>query len=158
MNRQTLLLTTAAYSNLFVFGALTNNINQFGELRRFGTGPDGNLYGSALNGGPFGDGTIFKLTPAGAFTVVAWFDGLTGDRVSARAGTGWQSLRHDRCGRFRQCRHHLPLRHLAPADDAGVDEIQPASGHQPRFLPSPVSSVSGRNYQMQAATNLITPN
>ncbi len=33
-------------------------------------GSDGNLYGTTLNGGKANDGTIYKITPAGAFTIL----------------------------------------------------------------------------------------
>jgi uncharacterized repeat protein (TIGR03803 family) len=36
-------------------------------------GSDGNFYGTTLNGGQFGNGALFKLTPAGAVTVLYSF-------------------------------------------------------------------------------------
>jgi len=33
-------------------------------------GPDGNLYGSSVQGGSEGQGAIFKMTPAGALTTI----------------------------------------------------------------------------------------
>ncbi len=43
-------------------------------------GADGNFYGTTTGGGPFNNGTIFKLTPAGALTTVYSFSG---------GGDGW---------------------------------------------------------------------
>lgn len=40
-------------------------------------GTDGNFYGTAYNGGKYGFGTIFKITPAGVFTVLYHFTGGT---------------------------------------------------------------------------------
>ncbi|MFZ0805785.1 MAG: choice-of-anchor tandem repeat GloVer-containing protein, partial [Candidatus Sulfotelmatobacter sp.] len=42
-------------------------------------GSDGNFYGTTAVGGAFGAGSVFKITPAGAFTTVASFDGSNGD-------------------------------------------------------------------------------
>lgn len=36
-------------------------------------GSDGNFYGTASEGGAFGYGTVFKLTPAGVLTTLAEF-------------------------------------------------------------------------------------
>src|SRR5262249_47502346 len=42
--------------------------------------PDGNFYGTTTLGGtwPFGDGTIFRMTPAGVVTVIHSFTGKDG--------------------------------------------------------------------------------
>ncbi len=39
---------------------------------------DGNFYGVMESGGPWGYGTVFKMTPAGAFTTLATFNGTNG--------------------------------------------------------------------------------
>jgi uncharacterized repeat protein (TIGR03803 family) len=39
---------------------------------------DGNWYGSTSDGGSFGDGTLFRLTPNAAFTTISQFDGYNG--------------------------------------------------------------------------------
>jgi uncharacterized repeat protein (TIGR03803 family) len=41
-------------------------------------GRDGNLYGTALAGGTFAMGTVFKMTPAGVLTTIYNFSGLDG--------------------------------------------------------------------------------
>ncbi len=41
-------------------------------------GSDGNLYGTAVEGGNDGDGTVFKLTTDGALTILLSFDSLNG--------------------------------------------------------------------------------
>jgi uncharacterized repeat protein (TIGR03803 family) len=42
-------------------------------------GSDGNFYGTTALGGFFGQGTLFRITPAGAVTVLHSFSGLLGD-------------------------------------------------------------------------------
>jgi uncharacterized repeat protein (TIGR03803 family) len=46
----------------------------------------GNLYGTTQAGGASGDGTIFKVTPAGIETVLHSFSGANGDGASPVAG------------------------------------------------------------------------
>lgn len=41
-------------------------------------GADGNFYGTTTYGGDYNNGTIFRLTPAGNFTLLASFDGTNG--------------------------------------------------------------------------------
>jgi uncharacterized repeat protein (TIGR03803 family) len=41
-------------------------------------GFDGNLYGTAIHGGTYGYGTVFKITPGGALTTLHSFDGTDG--------------------------------------------------------------------------------
>lgn len=48
------------------------------EARLF-AGTDGNFYGTTTSGGKFGEGTIFKITPAGAETVVYSFGASPSD-------------------------------------------------------------------------------
>jgi uncharacterized repeat protein (TIGR03803 family) len=43
---------------------------------------DGNFYGATSAGGDYGDGTIFKMTPTGAITVLHSFDGTDGKSPS----------------------------------------------------------------------------
>src|SRR5580692_9600158 len=38
-------------------------------------GPDHNFYGTCSLGGAYGSGTLFKITPAGAFTLLYTFTG-----------------------------------------------------------------------------------
>jgi len=45
-------------------------------------GSDGNFYGTANSGGAFGNGTVFKITPAGVFTALYSFGVGTNDGAS----------------------------------------------------------------------------
>lgn len=42
-------------------------------------GRDGNFYGTTCNGGAYGTGTIYKITPQGKFTTIYSFGGAAGD-------------------------------------------------------------------------------
>ena len=44
---------------------------------------DGNFYGVTNDGGPGGEGTIFRVTPSGSLTMVVAFDGFNGGRPEA---------------------------------------------------------------------------
>jgi uncharacterized repeat protein (TIGR03803 family) len=69
-------------------GAFTTLVNFNGANGAFPTvltpGPDGNFYGTTGNGGytnlnsGFGYGTVFKMTPGGALTTLAEFNGTNG--------------------------------------------------------------------------------
>ena len=44
---------------------------------------DGNLYGVTRDGGTFGDGTIYKISTHGSYSVLYNFDGTTGANPEA---------------------------------------------------------------------------
>ena len=46
----------------------------------------GNLYGTTVFGGANGDGTVFKLSPSGAETILHSFTGTNGDGANPSAG------------------------------------------------------------------------
>jgi uncharacterized repeat protein (TIGR03803 family) len=48
--------------------------------------PDGNFYGTTMGGGTHGLGVAFRMTPAGAVTVIHEFAGAPGDGASPRGG------------------------------------------------------------------------
>jgi uncharacterized repeat protein (TIGR03803 family) len=55
---------------LYSFGAAGDGANPFGSLI---VGADGNFYGTTVNGGQYGGGTVFKVTSGGVETVVHSF-------------------------------------------------------------------------------------
>src|SRR5437899_6982285 len=73
--------TTASSKTYTVLYNLTvNSTDPFSPewLGLFAQARDGNLYSTSQNGGAFGLGAIFQLTPAGALTVVHSFAGTDG--------------------------------------------------------------------------------
>jgi uncharacterized repeat protein (TIGR03803 family) len=80
--------------------AATGSIGDFPRAG-FIQASDGNLYGTAWEGGPFNDGTIYQLTLAGAGTLEASFDGSTtgfspyGAVVQGSDGRLYATLQYD---------------------------------------------------------------
>ena len=64
-------------------GGTTDGANPYGGLLQ---GIDGNFYGTTVNGGANGYGTVFEVTPGGAETVLYSFAGGTGDGAGPQAG------------------------------------------------------------------------
>lgn len=58
----------------FTAGATDGSLPTAGLIQ----GSDGNFYGTTGNGGPTGEGTVFKITPAGVYTVIFMFTGQDG--------------------------------------------------------------------------------
>jgi uncharacterized repeat protein (TIGR03803 family) len=83
------LALTLAFATLGISGA---HAQTYTDLHDFDTpflaspqypgilaqGRDGNLYGTAPNGGQFGRGGVFSITPSGAYSVICNFDGIVG--------------------------------------------------------------------------------
>jgi uncharacterized repeat protein (TIGR03803 family) len=69
------ITSTGAFKLLHKFDATTEGYTiQAGLVQ----GTDGNFYGTTVYGGANGDGTIFKMTPAGVVTVLHNFDSTDG--------------------------------------------------------------------------------
>jgi len=66
--------TNVIYTQLVSFN-ITNGASPDGSLIQ---ASDGNFYGTTRNGGEYGDGTVFQMTPAGTLTTVVSFDGTNG--------------------------------------------------------------------------------
>ena len=82
-------------TNLIIFNG-TNGANPSAALVQ---GTDGNFYGTTYNGGMTngGYGTVFRMTPAGAFATLVVFQQLQRSESIGGAGAGIerQFLRHD---------------------------------------------------------------
>ena len=81
------ITTTGTHTVLYSFSALVTggpngrSTNAVGANPRTGLrqGSDGNFYGTTYQGGPSGQGTVFKATPAGVVTLVHDFAGSPAD-------------------------------------------------------------------------------
>jgi uncharacterized repeat protein (TIGR03803 family) len=82
------LTTLYSFSTLSPSNAAGVSTNSDGANPRAGLtrGSDGNFYGSAYQGGVAGVGTVFRITPAGAFTVLHAFTGAPDDGANPLAG------------------------------------------------------------------------
>jgi len=75
---------TMTFLHDFGDGTLTNDgANPYGNLIR---GTDGNYYGTTLEGGTIGDGTVFKMTPTGTITILHSFGSVTNDGTYPEIG------------------------------------------------------------------------
>ncbi|HLH55425.1 MAG TPA: choice-of-anchor tandem repeat GloVer-containing protein [Verrucomicrobiae bacterium] len=67
-------------TNLVSFSGISNGSHPRAGLMQ---SSDGNLYGAASDGGSFGVGTLFRLSPGGILSTIAEFDGYNGARPEA---------------------------------------------------------------------------
>jgi uncharacterized repeat protein (TIGR03803 family) len=65
----------------------TNGLDGFAPHAELTVGNDGNLYGTAVNGGK-GYGTIFRITPGGTFSALVEFNGANGSYPYCRLAQG----------------------------------------------------------------------
>jgi uncharacterized repeat protein (TIGR03803 family) len=64
------------YTSLYSFvGYPTDGYEPYAELMQ---GSDGNLYGTAIEGGLYNIGTVFRISPSGTYTNIYTFSGLFG--------------------------------------------------------------------------------
>jgi uncharacterized repeat protein (TIGR03803 family) len=139
---------------------LTNLTNFSGANPLAGLTPasDGNLYGSAVNGGLFNDGTIFKLSPSGALTVVAWFDGLNGAHpefplVQGADGNLYGTTVVGGPGGVGA------IFRLGISPQPFLQTLKNFSNHSTNHnFTFAWNSVAGRNYQLQVTTNFNSAN
>ncbi len=68
------LSTTGLLTTLYTFTGGNDGSAPMGPLA---VGTDGNFYGTATEGGSTGDGTFFRITPTGSFTLLHTFNGTT---------------------------------------------------------------------------------
>jgi uncharacterized repeat protein (TIGR03803 family) len=109
------------------------------------------LYGTTAFGGFYGDGTVFSITPNGAFTTLAWFDGLNGATPEAPLvfglggalyGTTLYGGLNDFGTIFRIDTPGTAPLYLSISETNGVCLIT-------------WPTVAGRNYQLQSSSDLV---
>lgn len=71
---------SGALTNLHFFTGGSDGANPRAGLLE---GLDGNLYGTTVNGGNYGQGTLFRLSPDGTFATLVQFDGYNGANPEA---------------------------------------------------------------------------
>jgi len=69
------ITTNSVLTTLHAFAGGSDGATAYGSLLQL---PDGNLYGTTAYGGAYNDGTVFRITPDGTLTILAWFDGYNG--------------------------------------------------------------------------------
>jgi uncharacterized repeat protein (TIGR03803 family) len=67
--------TDGAVTSLYSFSGGPDGANPFGGLV---LASDGNLYGTTMNGGAYGFGTVFLISPGGTLVTLAQLDGFQG--------------------------------------------------------------------------------
>jgi uncharacterized repeat protein (TIGR03803 family) len=70
---------TGVLTNLYNFCSQPNCVDGYYPFFPLTLGADGNLYGTTQNGGTGGYGTVFRITPEGAYTVLHSFQSIDGD-------------------------------------------------------------------------------
>lgn len=82
----TALLSASAqaqtYSVLYNFGTYSTDASTPKNPGALAQGRDGNLYGTTLSGGTTNQGAVYRITPAGALSVLYNFDGTHGSAPS----------------------------------------------------------------------------
>jgi uncharacterized repeat protein (TIGR03803 family) len=74
---------SGAFTNLYSFNKSGDGGDGVNPGAGLAAGPDGNFYGTTYVGGTKGCGTVFKVTPSGAFTPLYSFDVTSGANPSA---------------------------------------------------------------------------
>jgi uncharacterized repeat protein (TIGR03803 family) len=72
------ITASGAFTTLHSFCSQTNCTDGLNPFAPLVLGTDGNLYGTTLGGGTHDDGTVFKITPSGALTILHSFCSQTG--------------------------------------------------------------------------------
>ena len=72
--------TNVALTIIYTFSRTVSSTNADGAFPSAALllGPDRAFYGTAFQGGAFGYGTVFRVTPSGSFKTLAHFDGTNG--------------------------------------------------------------------------------
>jgi len=77
------ITTSGTLTTLYNFCAQPNCADGTSPWAALALGADGNFYGTTVRGGTHNQGTVFKITPAGALTTLVNFDGAKGEQPLA---------------------------------------------------------------------------
>lgn len=149
------ITTNGVLTELYSFSGLANGINADGGSPHAALvlGSDGDFYGSAADGGPYGDGTVFKITPAGALTTLAWFDGFNGANPDSALAQGLDGDFYGTTSFGGAVGSGVIYRLSVPMPFA-FENIQQSGGN----VILTWSAAAGQMYQLQYKTSLNTAN
>ena len=75
---------SGSYTNLYSFGTVSDD--GFYPLAGLVQGSDGNFYGTTIQGGAYGYGTVFRISPSGSYTNLYSFGTVSNDGSFSSAG------------------------------------------------------------------------
>jgi uncharacterized repeat protein (TIGR03803 family) len=75
---------SGSYTNLYSFGTVSND--GVYPLAGLVQGSDGNFYGTTIQGGAYGYGTVFRISPSGSYTNLYAFGTVSNDGNFSSAG------------------------------------------------------------------------
>jgi uncharacterized repeat protein (TIGR03803 family) len=148
------LTTNGTLSVLYSFGSVTNwdGSAQDGEQANgLLLGNDGNFYGTTALGGYNGDGTVFRLTPKGEFTTMAFFDGTNGANPEAALVLGNDGYYYGTAANGGSNNAGMVFKLSVPPGLTGIS-------HSNGMISFSSSALIGQNYQVQYASSLAPPN
>jgi uncharacterized repeat protein (TIGR03803 family) len=115
-------------------------------------GGDGNFCGATSVGGPYGDGTLFKITPAGTYTALAWFGGTNGANPEAALVQGVDGALYGTTQNGGASGVGTIFRVSIPLPPVFVSATQTSGTVRLSW-----SAVAGRTYQLQYTSSLGRP-
>ena len=146
------LLPSAALSSLHSFSVNDDGGNGlFNPFAGVIQAKDGNLYGTALNGGNVGDGAIFKITTSGAFSILGSFGAFN-------SSTGFDplaGLAQGSDGNFYGAAFQGTTGGAAPSDDGGTLYRENIGGGWPVPIYAFATYVNGDNGSGPAASLVL---
>jgi uncharacterized repeat protein (TIGR03803 family) len=148
------LTTNGTFSVLYSFGAVTNwdgSAQDGAQANGLLLGNDGNFYGTTASGGYNGDGTIFRLTPGGALTTLAFFDGTNGANPEAALVQGTDGYYYGTTANGGSNNAGTVFRmSVSP----GLTAVSQSNG----MISFCCSALAGQTYQVQYTSSLSPPN
>jgi uncharacterized repeat protein (TIGR03803 family) len=148
------LTTNGTLSVLYSFGSVTNwdgSAQDGAQANGLLLGNDGNFYGTTASGGYNGDGTVFRLTPKGELTTLAFFDGTNGANPEAALVLGNDGHYYGTTANGGSNNAGMVFKLAVPP---GLTAISQSNG----MISFSSSALVGQNYQVQFASSLAPSN